>query len=382
MNNLDFQCDICSKNIENVWTINKGIAPNCYSRLPDNYSVSAQKIFFCENCQTLSNHHNFTLEDLFGDYVYRTPNTHMDEEIVKCLSAYIKQNSIKKIVEVAGNNGIFAQKLIDDLDSKDIDITVVDKVKLVVNDTRIHHIDAFIDSKNISIFKDINPDLVIVRHALAHNNSIKTFFRDIIEILNPKKIYIENASLFSTFEKKDYSQLYSEHFYQVSPVSISNLANQFGYKLSNINNFRIHNGSFGIFLEKGKSLDINNSYPISSDNLKNSIDEWANESKEFWTNIALQDKKIVIWGCSAKFLFTYSALELFKIKPISSIIDSTIEKQGLYAPGTSVRVADEDCIESNPDDLIFVIGARNFKNVILDKIKEKYGNANIYCPPF
>jgi hypothetical protein len=386
MQSLNIKCDICSKDIENIWMIQNGIAPNCYSKVPDSFSVSSQNIFFCEHCQLLSNHHKFSLEDLFNDYAYRTPNTNMDEEIIKCLSDFIKLHSIKKIAEVAGNNGIFSQKLLNEIDSNDISISIIDKVTLAVSDKRIEHIDAFIDPKNAYLFEDINPDLVIVRHALAHNYSIRNFFRDIAEIFNPNKIYIENASLFSTFKKKDYSQLYSEHFYQVSPISIQYLANEFGYDVTSVNNFEIHNGSFGIFLEKNKNKNknknINNSYSISCKNLKKSIDEWVKQSREFWTNIASKNKEIVIWGCSAKFLFTYSALELSNIKPISYIIDSTIEKQGLYAPGTSIMVSDEDSIKTNSDNLIFIIGARNFEDLIVKKIKNKNKNASIYCPPF
>lgn len=376
------KCDLCSKDIENVWNIQNGIAPNCYSKVPDSFSISSQKIFFCEHCQLLSNHHDFSLEDLFNNYVYRTSNTNMDEEIIKCLSNFIKLNSIKKIVEVAGNNGIFAQKLVNEIDSNDINISIIDKVKLAISDKRIEHIDAFIDSKNANLFKNVNPELVIVRHALAHNYSIKTFFQDISEIFNPNNIYIENASLFSTYKKRDYSQLYSEHFYQVSPISIEYLANEFGYTVTSINNFKIHNGSFGIFLEKGKNKNAKNSYSISLKNLKKSIDQWVKESREFWTDIALKNKEIVIWGCSAKFLFTYSALELSKIKPISYIIDSTIEKQGLYAPGTSIMVSHEDSIKTKSDNLIFIIGARNFEDLISKKIRNKYRNAIVLCPPF
>jgi hypothetical protein len=37
----------------------------------------------------------------------------MDDEIVSSLSNFIKQNDIADIVEVAGNNGVFAEKLIN-----------------------------------------------------------------------------------------------------------------------------------------------------------------------------------------------------------------------------------------------------------------------------
>ncbi len=369
--------------MDRVWSIKNGVIPNLYLKNIEDEQKSTQAIFFCETCQVIENVHNFSEEQLFGNYVYRSPLTSMDDEIALYLSEYIKKNEIINIVEVAGNNGTFAKKILDllDNDSK-IKYTIIDRVPIESNDKRLNHIDKFLNKNDFINNSYLDSELVIVRHALAHNNNVVNFFEDIVNILNPESIYVENASLDATYQNKDYSQLYSEHFFSLSPHFIKQLGGDFDYKIKDVQHFKIHNGSFGILLNKNEkdNFDFTSSL-IKSEDLKNSISKWTEEVKSFWVKIKEKDKKIVIWGCSAKFLFTYSALDLELIQPVSCIVDSTPEKNNLFAPGTSLKVISEEKINSD-EELIFVIGARNFADHIESKILRKFPNANIFCPPF
>jgi len=375
-------CCLCKSQMDIIWSINNGVIPNLYLKKTEDEKKSAQHIFFCEKCQIIENVHNFSENDLFGNYVYRTPLTKMDDEIATYLSKFIKENEIKNIVEVAGNNGTFAKKILDLL-KKDSDIkyTIIDKVPIDCKDTRINHIEKFLNKTEFNNNLKANCELVIVRHALAHNKNVVQFFEDILSILNPKNIYIENASLVATYQKKDYSQLYSEHFFSLSPYFIKKLGENFNYDIKEIRNFKIHNGSFGILLNDTKNSYVYDYQHISSKELKNSISTWTDEVKSFWLKIKNKNKKIAVWGCSAKFLFTYSALELKFIQSISYIIDSTPEKNNLFAPGTSIKVLSEDDIDFS-EDIVFLIGARNFSDHIEAKILQKFPDADVYCPPF
>ena len=376
-------CCLCNSEMNLIWSIKNGVVPNLYLKEIKDEQKSEQNIFFCENCQIIENVHNFSEKELFGNYVYRTPLTSMDDEIAIYLSAFIKENGIKNIIEVAGNNGTFANKILTLLKNENnLKYTIIDKVPLEYKDRRLSHINRFLNKNDFNVNRNVNPELVIVRHALAHNENVVNFFDDIHSILKPRWIYVENASLNSTFSAKDYSQLYSEHFFALSPYFMKRLGMKFNYEITDIHDFKIHNGSFGILLEKNKVSDFQSNYPlITCEELSKSITDWTEEVKNFWLKIKEIDKKIVVWGCSAKFLFTYSALELESIKPISYIIDSTPEKNSLYAPGSSIKVSSEDSF-SFDDGFIFVIGARNFSDHIESKILKKFPYANIFCPPF
>ena len=94
------KCSVCCSPASNVWEIASGIIPNHYHKELKKEKKSSQGIFFCETCQTLENVHSFSEEDLFSNYVYRTPNTSMDEEIANYLATFINKNNIEKVVEV------------------------------------------------------------------------------------------------------------------------------------------------------------------------------------------------------------------------------------------------------------------------------------------
>lgn len=377
-------CCLCNSAMTPIWSIKNGVAPNLYLKDSSQEQTSTQDLMFCEECQIIENVHHFSEDNLFGDYVYRTPATNMDDEIVEFLSSYIKKNNIKNVVEVAGNNATFAKKILNMLPEEDnLKYTIIDKVPLEHNDSRLFHVNAFLTKSELNNIPNLDCQLVIVRHALAHNKNVLNFFKDINEILKPNQIYIENASLISTYEKKDYSQLYSEHFFSLSPFFVKKMGELFNFKTSDIKEFKIHNGSFGIMLDKNSdNTKIQNQLTLSSVDLRNSILEWTIEVHDFWAKLKKKNINILVWGCSAKFLFTYSALNLKNIVPVSFIVDSTPEKNNLYAPGTSVQVSSEEIIENLDNDIVFVIGARNFREFIEPKILEKLPNAEIYCPPF
>jgi hypothetical protein len=375
-------CDICGIFMPDIWEVKHGIAPNVYLAETDGAKTSPQKMFFCPSCQIIENKHDFTNDDLYKNYAYRTPITSMDNEIVNFLSQFIIENNIKDVVEVAGNNGVFASKIVNKSLIFDLEYTVVDDVELEVSDRRIKHIRSFLQYGKRELFSDMNPELVIIRHALAHNKSVNGFFKSIVDILNPKYIYIENASLEATVENLDYSQLYSEHFFHLTSFSVSKLGHKFGFNTQCVEYFDIHNGSFGILLAKRAPNKEVLSPEFTVSQLSNSIESWTSSVKKYWQEIAGKNKKVVVWGSSAKFLFTYTALELKDICRVTYLVDSTPAKVGLYAPGITTKVINEKGAAELTDDVVFVIGARNFAEYITTKILDIDMEADISCPPF
>ena len=306
----------------------------------------------------------------------------MDDDIADYIRLFIQDHGVKTIVEVAGNNGNFGSKVLSAVDDQDLSYTIVDSVELQVSDQRITHVNAFVEAQNDGLFKDFNPDLVIIRHALAHNKSLVEFFRNIVKFFSPKYIYVENASLERTLEKADFSQFYSEHFYHLTAFSVSKLASAFDYSTIDSVVFDIHNGSFGVVLSSEVSAPVLQSPQIESDTLKGAISKWIYDVEDFWRGVAATNMPVVIWGSSAKFLFTFSALNLGDICSVAVVVDSTPEKAGLFAPGMSVPVTHESKFVSWSGKYVFVVGARNFYKHIQTKILGRDPEARVECPPF
>ena len=74
-----------------------------------------------------------------------------------------------------------------------------------------------------------------------------------------------------------------------------------------------------------------------------------------------KDKKIVGYGAPAK---SNTLLNYFKIdsKILDFIIDDSPYKQGLYTPGTHIRVESSKSLDTAKPDYIFIL-AWNFANI-------------------
>ena len=106
----------------------------------------------------------------------------------------------------------------------------------------------------------------------AHNPDPILIAQNISKVVKPDGfVYIENASFYSTIKNRDFSQMYVEHFFSLSPESIKVIFDRFGFQVYRVKNFDIHNGSFGIILKKSTSNIIQptfNSKRLNGDSVK------------------------------------------------------------------------------------------------------------------
>ena len=91
---MEYTCDICSRAVEIVFELEKGIAPNCYLEHIKSTTFRPQTITFCESCQLVENRHSFSMSELYGRYAYRSPNTTLDDEISEYIAEIINTKNI------------------------------------------------------------------------------------------------------------------------------------------------------------------------------------------------------------------------------------------------------------------------------------------------
>ena len=74
------------------------------------------------------------------------------------------------------------------------------------------------------------------------------------------------------------------------------------------------------------------------------------------------NQNIVIWGAGHQSLFTISTTILGKIT--SYIVDSSTPKQGLYAPGSGLKIYSPDRLKTNTPDVLIIACAGYNKEVL------------------
>lgn len=368
-------CEICKTQMNLVWEFEKSVIPNIYYKAP-NLESCAQRVFFCEACFYIKNEHDFSIDQIFANYKYRSPVNDQDQEALTFLKDKILQNRVKSIAEVGGNNGLFAEKLLmlcPDIKSYDIWDQVPLEVQSSVIKCRSEYLSQ--ESINSSVY-----DLVIVRHTFAHNSSINLFAQNIIQKLNPKFLYIECADWTLTLKNSDFSQLYVEHYYCLSRKCITKLFANYGFSELSSCSVPIHNGSFGSFLHQGvKNGELGKL--VKSNIVAQKIKNWCNDCKDFYEEFIF-GKKYIIWGCSAKIVFLLNMLEVDFNHGLVKIIDSTPSKKGFFPPGFSISVSSEPDIDNWNECDVLLIGARNFSNEIIKKASVGYPISKLLVPPF
>ena len=366
---LEMICEICNNKLTTAWKVKNSVAPNVYRvEATEKYKTSLQVSHHCAACNYIKNDHQFTLTDIFKDYTYRSPMTTLDEPIAKRISEYCAHHDVKSVVEIGGNNGVFAYKTISlaqDLKS----YTIYDKVPIEVNSRILLQKKEFLSSET----EAYAVDFVIARHAFAHNTSISIFAKNIVEKFSPEHIYVECADWNLTQVNRDFGQLYSEHFYCLSAWSVSKLFEPLGYNVVEVNNFGIHNGSFGLFLSKSSRKVMQRSDKLELV-ITDEISKWRQSIRRAWSKANELD--IIIWGASAKIIFIINALEL-STHNIKAIHDSTIAKYNLYPPGINIKISQEAIEEIDYGSYSVIVGAKNFSSILVPKIKKKYPNSEI-----
>ena len=316
-------CEICDKKLYSVYQFSNSPIPNDYYEKP-NILTSNQNITYCDNCFYVKNNHQFSIEQVFNNYLYRTPKTNQDQETIDFLKQKIESLGVTNIIEVGGNNGVFAEKLLEQVSMIDTH-DIWDRVPLIIKNNRIKHTNEYLSENSIC---EDEVDLVIVRHAFAHNPSISLFAKNIAKIINPKYLYIECADWGQTLKNSDFSQLYTEHFYCLSPKSVAQLFAKYSYYENSRVELPIHNGSFGILLSKNtkiKPLSEISTF-VNQETVRNTIEIWANECRSFWKEF-IEGKSFIFWGCSAKLVFTLNTLGIDFNSGLKQIIDSTPQRK-------------------------------------------------------
>ena len=321
-------CKLCDSNMDLVWVLENSPIVNNYKAEPYLCSKATSQIFMCSTCQSLSNIHKFTVEEVFENYAYRSFDNPRLDPIVDFLSSLIQAEKMDDLLEIGCNNGVFLEK-------------VFSKNKFLKNvlgiDPSAHE---NYNKSEILTFRrclfdasaikrdqlESQFDLVICRHMLAHNPDPILIAQNISKVTKPGGfVYIENASFYSTIKNRDFSQMYVEHFFSLSPDSIKVIFDRFGFQVYKVKNFDIHNGSFGIILKKSATKILpqtSKSKYVDIDIVKKKITEWEDQCLSFFKN--LPKKNVYIWGVTAK---TVLVLNLFKINTLggSEIISGAVD---------------------------------------------------------
>jgi len=228
-------------------------------------------------------------------------------------------------------------------------------------------------------------------NVFCHIENINSVFEGIKVLLKPDGVvFFEEPYLGSIIKKSSFDQIYDEHVYYYSCLSISKLAKRHGLKLVDVKSLPFHGGSMRYYLkfkgqpsarvkkqitwEKKMKLDKFSGYK----EFKKKVNRICKDLSWTLMQLKLKGEKIVGYGATSK---STTLLNYVGIGPgtLNYICDTTPSKIGKYTPGTHIPVRSHDHFLKDKPKYILLL-AWNHQKEIMDKEKKCRGRFITYFP--
>lgn len=282
----------------------------------------------------------------------------------------------KKVLEIGSNDGVFISHF-----EKSIGFAVepCDNFATITNNIGYKTWPIFWDNNATSIVTtDGLYDVIFSANCLSHISTISDTFIAIRDSLTKYGVLImEEPSMLSVIERGSYDQIYDEHAYIFSTLSLSFILSLFGLRIFRIDNLSIHGGSLRYYIDKehqeveksvADQIYLEKQAKINNIETYNKFATRIMKSKDDLRSLLIQlkdqNKKIISYGATGKSttIFNYCGIGP---EIIDFITDSTKNKQGKFSPGMHIPIKAPEHFD-NTVDFAF-LGAWNFKNYILEK---------------
>jgi methylation protein EvaC len=292
---------------------------------------------------------------------------------------YIKKND--KIIEIGCNDGT----MLENFKTKEINSLGVDPSKNVANiakNKKLNIINDFFNHNLASSLEEFkgNTKVICAANVICHIPDLKDLIKGIDILLEKKGVFIfEEPYLGSVFQNISYDQIYDEHIYLFSAVSVERIFNLFNFELIDLLPQATHGGSMryvvgrknehnkSIILEKTLNDEKNKGF-LDIDtyiNFKNKCLESKERLREIIKKALDSGKRISGYAATSKSTTILNYCSIGS-NQIDCIYDTTPEKIGKKSPGMHIPIVNSLEFINNPPDICLLFGW-NHKNEILKK---------------
>lgn len=384
------KCRICSNQIDIFMSFGKMPIANAFLKegdFQDEYFFDLATAF-CEKCLTVQLETQPDPKLMFHEnYAFFSKTSkHMQLHFEK-FAEWVNTNYLKNkdpfVVELGSNDGI----LLENFSKKGIEHLGVEpsaNVAEVAKENGVNTEVAFFDSVVASniVEKYRNADAILAANVMCHIPDLNEIGKASRILLKEDGVLIfEDPYLGDMVKKVSYDQIYDEHVFVFSALSVQNIFAASGFELIDLLPQETHGGSMRYVLCKRGVRKISesviniiaNEKKIGLDS-KTTFDEFkinCELSKEriqaMLKELKKEGKKVVGYGATSK---STTILNYCKIGPdlIDFISDTTPIKQNKFTPGMHIPVKTyEEFIRYKPE--IAILFAWNHKKEI--EIKEK-----------
>jgi len=337
--------------------------------LEDEYTFPMQ-VGFCESCHMVQLIEQPDREKMFHEnYAFFSSTSNYMKEHFKHFANSVSElqdlNKDSFVVEIGSNDGIMLQNFVIDK-IPCLGVEPSKNVAQVASDKGIEVITEFFDQPLAEslVRTHQKADAILSANVMCHIPYMHSIYDGVKTLLKDDGVFIfEDPYLGEIIEKTSFDQIYDEHVFLFSALSVSYLANMHDLELVNVEPQITHGGSMRytiahkgmktvsqdvinlIYQEKKIGLDKTKAYLGFTD----SVNRIKDDLIELLIKLKDDGKKVVAYGATSK---STTVTNYFGITPdlVECIYDTTPIKQNKLSPGAHIPVLPYDQFRgSNPD---------------------------------
>lgn len=229
-------------------------------------------------------------------------------------------------------------------------------------------------------------DALHANNVLAHVPDLNGFVAGIATVLKPQGLgVVEAPYLLDLIEHTEFDTIYHEHLCYFSLTALDGLFRRHRLQVVDVEHLPIHGGSLRVFVQRSDTpvapvvsprvaallareaaWGVLN--PASYASFAGRVAELKSNLREFILKLRREDKKIAVYGASAKGSTLLNCFGLGR-SHLDFVVDRSTIKQGRYTPGTHLKIHSPDqLLEDMPDYVLLLTW--NFADEILQQQAE------------
>lgn len=294
-------------------------------------------------------------------------------------SGYLSENPF--VVEIGSNDGIFL-KNIKERNIAHLGIEPASGVADVAESKGINVLRRFfgLETARQVVERYGNASVVVAANVLCHIPNIRDLAESVAFLLRPDGVLVfEDPYLGDVVRLGSYDQIYDEHVFLFSALSVSRVFAEVGMELIDVQPQPTHGGSMRYTVaRRGKYPRT----PVVSALIASELQQGLNRTETFYAfaqrvadsaktlrdtleQLKKQDLRVGAYGATSKSTTIYNFAGIDETL-ISCVFDNSTSKIGKLTPGMHIPIVEESEFRNSPPDVAF-LAAWNHEREIVDR---------------
>jgi len=397
------KCRICNGNLTEFFDFGDMPIANGFLT-PDEFKTEyfyRMKVGFCPACSMVQLIDQPERERMFHDHYafFSSTSTFMARHFRQLAENVLTRFPVKDpfVVELGSNDGIllqnFAQKGI-----KHLGVEPSGNVAQVAREKGVNTISTFFDEATAEkiLAGYGNASAIIAANVMCHIPDLHSVVRGMKKLLKSDGVIImEDPNLGDIIEKTSFDQIYDEHVFYFSLLSLSNLFNQYNLEIFDLEHLNVHGGSMRYFIshkgkyplsdavktQAAKEKQMNLGTPEPYNRLKKNIESSRENLIKILKQLKQEKKRVVGYAATSK---STTVTNYCGITPdlVEFISDTTPIKQGKFSPGAHIPVRSHDAFKQKYPEYALLFGWNHSEEIMKNEqaFKEAGGKWILYVP--